>query len=122
MVFAGKIKNPVLFDYGLFDKIYDKTKNLISEKSEITDIINHNFGRTRLDSFSFLPIQKILTFYDMIILIKPIDQLIIRINMSTTLMLFRMGIFGLPMDAGGGGGAQKPPTPFLKSVTYILQK
>ena len=32
MVLDGKIKNLVLFDYGLFDKICNKIKYLISKK------------------------------------------------------------------------------------------
>ena len=62
----------VLFDHGLFDKICDKTKYLISEKSGITDNINHNFGEIRIDSYNSLPIEKILTFHNAIILIKSV--------------------------------------------------
>ena len=36
------IRYLVLFDYSYFDKICDKVKYDISEKSGITDIINHN--------------------------------------------------------------------------------
>ena len=39
-----------LFDYGYCDKICDKIKYLLSEKSSITDGINHNFARIRIDS------------------------------------------------------------------------
>ena len=49
MVLDGKIKHLVLFDYGLFDKICDKIKYLISEKSGTADSINHNFGKIRID-------------------------------------------------------------------------
>ena len=38
---------------GLFDEIYDKIKYLISEKSDITDSINHNFGKIKIDSYNF---------------------------------------------------------------------
>ena len=34
--------------------------------------MNHNFARIRIDSYSSLPIEKILTFHNVIILIKPI--------------------------------------------------
>ena len=44
----------VLFDYELFDKICDKIKYLISEKSGITDSVNHNFEETRIDSYNSL--------------------------------------------------------------------
>ena len=42
----GKIKHLALFDYGLLDKICDKTKYLISKKNDITNSINYNFGMT----------------------------------------------------------------------------
>ena len=54
----GKIKHLVLLDYGLFDKICDKIKYLISKKSVITNSINHNFGRIRTDSYNSLPSKK----------------------------------------------------------------
>ena len=57
---GSEFKRLVLFDNGLFDKICDKIKYLISEKSGIADSINHNFGETRIDSYNYLPIQKIM--------------------------------------------------------------
>ena len=54
------------------DKICDKIKYPISEKSGITDSINHNFGRIRIDSYDYLPIEKILTFRNAIILITSV--------------------------------------------------
>ena len=42
-VHGDEFRHLALFDYGLFDKICDKIKYLISEKSGITDSINHNF-------------------------------------------------------------------------------
>ena len=56
----------------MFDKICDKIKYVISKKSGITDSINHNFGKIRIDSYSSLPIEKILTFHNVIILIKSV--------------------------------------------------
>ena len=50
IILDGKTKHLVLFDYGLCDKICDKIKYLLSEKSGITDSINHNFGKIRIDS------------------------------------------------------------------------
>ena len=49
-----------------------KNQILISEKSGITDSINHNFGKIRIDSYNSLPIKKILTFHNVIILIKSV--------------------------------------------------
>ena len=45
---------------------------LISEKNGVTYSINHNFGRIRIDSYNSLPIEKILTFHNVIILIKSV--------------------------------------------------
>ena len=48
----------ILFDYSYCDKICDKIKYLISEKSGITDRINHNFARIGIDSYESLPTEK----------------------------------------------------------------
>ena len=45
----------------LFDKICDKIKYLVSEKSGITDSINLNFGEIRIDS-DVLPIERNIDF------------------------------------------------------------
>ena len=71
-VLDGEIKRLVLFDYELFDKICDKIKHLTSEKGGIADSINHNFGDIRIDSYNFLPIEKILSFHNVIILTKSV--------------------------------------------------
>ena len=68
-VHGGEFRHLVLFNYGLFDKICDKIKYLISEKSGITDSINHNFARIRTDSYNSLPIKKRLTFHNVVLLI-----------------------------------------------------
>ena len=70
MVLDGKIKDLVLLDFGLPDKICDKVKYLISKKSGITNFINYNFVKIKIDSYNYLPIKKILTFHNVIILIK----------------------------------------------------
>ena len=57
------IRYSILFDCGCFDKICDRIKYLISEKSGITDTTNHNFERIRTESYNSLPVEKILTFY-----------------------------------------------------------
>ena len=63
------IKYLVLLKY---NAIYDGIKYLISEKSGITDSINHNFPRIKIDSYNSLPIEKMLTFHNVIILIKAV--------------------------------------------------
>ena len=57
-----EFRHLVLFDYGLFDKICDKIRYLISEKGGITDSINRNFEEIKTDSYNSLPIEKILIF------------------------------------------------------------
>ena len=65
----NKVRYLVLFaDWG--DKICDRIKYLISKKNVITDSINHNFAIIRIDSYDSLPIEKILTFQNVKILIK----------------------------------------------------
>ena len=68
----GKIKQLILFDHGLFNKICDKIKYLISKKSGITNSINHNFEKIRIDSNNSLPVKKTLAFHNVIILIKSV--------------------------------------------------
>ena len=72
IVLNGKIKHLILFDYGLFNKICDKIKYLISKKSVITNSVNHNFGKIRIDSYNYLRIKKTLTFHYVIILIESV--------------------------------------------------
>ena len=71
-VLDAEIEDLVLFDYELFDKTCDRIKYLISKKNGITDSINHNFGKIRIDSFNFLLIEKILTFNNVMIRIKSV--------------------------------------------------
>ena len=68
----GEFRHLVLFDNILFDKICDKVKYLMSQKSGITDSINHSFGKIRIESYNSLPIEKIFTFHDVITLIKSV--------------------------------------------------
>ena len=56
----GKIKHLILFDYGLFNKICDKIKNLISKNSDNINNINHSFGKIRIDSYNSLPITHVI--------------------------------------------------------------
>ena len=62
----------VLFDPERYDAIYDRVRYLISEKSGITYSICHSFARIRIDSYSYLPLEKALTFHNVIILIKSV--------------------------------------------------
>ena len=53
------------------DKIGDRIKYLIGKKKScITDSINHDFAIIGIDSYDSLPMEKILTFHNVIVLIK----------------------------------------------------
>ena len=54
----NKIKYLILFNEWC-DKICDRIKYLINEKSGIADNINHKFTIIRIDSYNSLPIEKI---------------------------------------------------------------
>ena len=62
----------MLFGPRYYDVIYNRVRYLISEKRDITGCINHNFARTRIDSYNSLPIEKTVTFHNVIILIKSV--------------------------------------------------
>ena len=62
----------VLFGFGLYYAILNRIRYLISEKSGIKESINQNFGKIRIDSYNSLPIEKTLTFHNVIILIKSV--------------------------------------------------
>ena len=65
------VKYLVLFASERSNAICNRIKYLKSEKSGITDSINHSFGRIRIDSYNSLPIEKILTFHSLLIFISP---------------------------------------------------
>ena len=67
-----EIRYLVILDHSQFHKICDKIKYLMSEKSGIKDNINCNLARIRIDSYNSLPIEKILTFHNVIILFKSV--------------------------------------------------
>ena len=56
----------------LLDKICDRIGYLISKKSGIINNINYNFGKIIIDSYNSLPIEKILNFHNVVILIKSV--------------------------------------------------
>ena len=43
---------------------------LYVKKRSVTDSINHNFDGIRIDSYNSLPIEKTLTFHNVVILIS----------------------------------------------------
>ena len=56
------IRYLVIFDHNQHEKIWDRIRYLISEKSGIADSINHNFPTIRIDSYNSLPIEKYWLF------------------------------------------------------------
>ena len=67
-----RIRYLVLRDYERYNVICDRIKYCISEKSGIIYSINHNFARIKTDSYNSLSIEKMLTFHNVIILIKSV--------------------------------------------------
>ena len=55
-----------------YDAIYNRIRYLISQKSGITYTVSLNYARIKFDSFDYLPLGKILTLYNVIILIKSV--------------------------------------------------
>ena len=61
-----------LFGSKKYDAIYNRIRYLISLKSGITYIFSHYFAKIKVDSYDFLPIEKILTLYNVIMHIKTV--------------------------------------------------
>ena len=61
-----------LFGTKKYDAFYDRIRYLISLKSSITYIFSDYFAKIKVDSYDSLPIEKTLTFYNVIILIKSV--------------------------------------------------
>ena len=57
----------VLFGSGKYDFIYNR---LIIVKSGITYVISHNYAKIKVDSYDSLPLEKTMTFHNVIKLIK----------------------------------------------------
>ena len=60
----------VLFESEKYDYIYNKIRYLVSLKSGITYGISHNYVKIKFNSFNSLPLEKTMTFHNVIILIK----------------------------------------------------
>ena len=59
-----------LFGSWFYHRIFDRTNDLICGKSNYKYSINHNFSRIRIDSYNSLPLEEILTFQNVVIVIK----------------------------------------------------
>ena len=61
----------VLFGSVKYDTIC-KIRYLINQKGGITYVFSHNYARIKVDSYDSLPLEKPLTLYNVIILIKSV--------------------------------------------------
>ena len=61
-----------LFGSEKCEAIYNRIRYLISKKSGITYIFSHYFAKIKVDSYDSLPIEKRLTFHNVIIHIKSV--------------------------------------------------
>ena len=59
-----------LFGSEKYNVIYDRIRYLISLKNGITNIFSHYFAKIKVDFYDSLPIEKILTLNNVIILIE----------------------------------------------------
>ena len=64
-----ELSNSYDTNYRVYNKIFDEINYLITEKSDDKYSINHNFARIKIDSYNSLPIEKKVTFHNVIILI-----------------------------------------------------
>ena len=55
-----------------YEAIYNRIRYLISLKSGITYIFSHYFAKIKVDSYNSLPIEKLLTWHNVIIHIKSV--------------------------------------------------
>ena len=62
----------VLFGGEKYDLIYNSARYLAVVKSGITYVISHNYAKMKVDSHDSLPLGKVLTFHNVIILIKSV--------------------------------------------------
>ena len=51
---------------------YNRIRYLITVKSGIIYVISHNYAKIKVDSYNSLPLEKVMTFYNVIILIKSV--------------------------------------------------
>ena len=56
----------------LYDSIYNRIRYLVRVKSDITYVLFPNYAKIKVESYDSLPLVKILTFHNIIILIKSV--------------------------------------------------
>ena len=62
----------ILFESEQYDSIYQRIRYLVSVKSDITYTVSHNYATIKVDSCVSLPLEKIMTFHNVIILINSV--------------------------------------------------
>ena len=62
----------VLFGSEKYDFLYNRIRYLIGVKIGITYVISHNYAKIKVDSYDSLPLEKAMTFHNVIILIKSV--------------------------------------------------
>ena len=62
----------VLFGSEEYNSTYNRTRYIISLKSGITYIISHNYAKIKVGSYNSLPLEKTVTFHNVVILIKTV--------------------------------------------------
>ena len=72
VIVCDRTRYLVLFGSEKYDHIYNTIRYLISVKRDVTNIISYNFGKIKVYSYDSLPLEKIITFYNVIILIKSV--------------------------------------------------
>ena len=73
----------VLFGGKNYDFIFNRIRYLIAVKGGITYVFSHNYTRIKVDSYDFLPLEKMLAF---IILCYTVSQIIIKIEITTVIL------------------------------------
>ena len=68
----GGTKYLVLFGGEKYDFVYNKIIYLIGVKSGITYVISHNYEKIKVNSSNSLPLEKTLSFHNVIILMRSV--------------------------------------------------
>ena len=62
----------VFLGSGKYNSIHNRVRYIISAKSGISYIISHNYTKAKVDSYDFLPLEKAITFHDVVVLTKSV--------------------------------------------------
>ena len=62
----------VLFGGEKYDFIYNRIRYLSGVKSGITYVISHYYAKIKIDSYDSLPLEKLVIFHNVIIVIKSV--------------------------------------------------